>query len=118
MSCDQIIAEINQQEATAQLAERRASELRPGYYAYQAASMIPFLGGVFAMADQVTDASHSRELDHLKEEARDAQHRRDYLKGTLSTGCSLLPTTNFLGRPAASVIDRSRGYTYLVMDPN
>jgi hypothetical protein len=93
MSCDQINAEIGQQDATAQLAERRASELRPGYYTYQAVFMIPLIGGVFGMADQISDASHSRELDHLNEDARDAQHRRDHLKGIQPAHCSMMPPT-------------------------
>jgi hypothetical protein len=93
MSCDQVTAEIAQQDAAAQLAERRASELRPGYYRYQAAEMIPIVGTVFGLADQMGDASHSRELDHLNEDARDAQHRRDYLKGIQSVHCGRDPQT-------------------------
>jgi hypothetical protein len=93
MSCNQIIAEIGQQDEAAQLAERRASELRPSYYAYSAATLIPLVGNVFGMVDQFSDASHSRELDHLNEDARDAQHRRDYLKSIQAAHCTGLPMT-------------------------
>jgi hypothetical protein len=93
MSCDQVTDEIAQQDAAAQLAERRASELRPGYYRYHAAEMIPIVGAVLGIADQMGDASHSRELDHLNEDARDAQHRRDYLKGIQSVHCDQGPQT-------------------------
>jgi len=93
MSCDQVTAEIAQQDAAAQVAERRASELRPGYYRYHAAEMIPLVGAVLGIADQMGDASHSRELDHLNEDARDAQHRRDYLKGIQSVHCGPGPET-------------------------
>ena len=93
MTCDAITAEIAQQDAAAQLAERRASELRPGYYAYAAGEMIPIVGSFLGIADQISDASHSRELDHLNEDARDAKHRRDYLKGIQSAHCGAVPPT-------------------------
>ncbi len=99
MTCDQITAEIAQQDAAAQLAERRASELRPSYYAYQAAEMVPIVGGFLGLADQMSDASHSRELDHLNEDARDANHRRDYLETIQPAHCAAVPPT--AGAPPA-----------------
>jgi hypothetical protein len=105
MSCNQIIAEIGQQDDAAQLAERRASELRPGYYAYTAAKYIPLVGNVFSMVDQFSDASHSRELDRWNQDARDAQHRRDYLKSIQAAHCTGLPTTPVV--PSAHANDRS-----------
>jgi hypothetical protein len=92
MTCDQITAEIAQQDAAAQLADRRASELRPDYYAYAAAEMIPIVGGFLGLADQMSDASHSRELDHLNEDVRDAKHRRDYLKTIRPAHCAVAST--------------------------
>ena len=102
MSCDQVTAEIAQQDAAVNVAERRASELRPGYYRYQAAEMIPIVGAVLGIADQMVDASHSRELDHLNEDVRDAQHRRDYLKGIQSIHCGPGPQTASLPLQSAS----------------
>ena len=92
MTCDQITAEIAQQDAAAQLAERRASELRPGYYPYSAAEIVPIVGGFLGLADQISDASHSRELDHLNEDARDAKHRRNYLKTIQPAQCTAAST--------------------------
>ena len=101
MSCDQIAAEIAKQDEVAQISERRASELRPGYYAFQAAEMVPFVGTGFGLADQIGDASHSRELDYLNEDARDARHRRDYLKQIQPAHCPL---------PAATAGPGERGH--------
>jgi len=105
MSCNQIIAEIGQQDQAAQLAERRASELRPGYYAYTAATLVPVVGSLFSMVDQFSDASHSRELERWNEDARDAQHRRDYLKSIQAAHCAGLPITPVV--PSAQANDRS-----------
>ena len=107
MSCNQIVTEIGQQDEAAQLAERRASELRPGYYAYSAAEFIPLVGNLVSMVDQFSDASHSRELDHLNEDARDAQHRRDYLKGIQAAHCAGLPMTP--GVPSAQAANNRTG---------
>jgi len=93
ISCDQMIAEIGQQDAAAQAAERHASEVRPGVYAYKALTYVPFIGGIADMVDQMSNVSHSRELDRFTDEARDAQHRRDYLKGIQPARCRGSPTT-------------------------
>ena len=79
-------------DAAAQLAERRASELRPSHYAYAAVEMVPIVGGFLELADQMSDASHSRELDHLNEDARDAIHRRDYLQSIQPAHCTAAST--------------------------
>jgi hypothetical protein len=101
MTCDQITSEITQQDTDARRAERRASELRPGYYGYQAATMIPILGTAFGIADQIGDASHGRELDHLNEDARDAHHRIDYLKKMQTARCGAIPPVS-IASPATS----------------
>jgi hypothetical protein len=87
LTCPQILQEIASEDATEKLSERRAGELRGTYYAYQTATLIPFVGDVMSITDQVSDASHSRELDHLNEDARDARHRRDYLIKMQTTRC-------------------------------
>ncbi len=101
MTCEQITAEIAKQDEVAQVSQRRASELRPGYYAYQAAEMIPIIGMGFGLADQMGDASHSRELDHLNEDARDARHRRDYLKQIQLARCQPAPAVTTPTAPGA-----------------
>ncbi len=53
--------------------------------------MIPIIGMGFGLADQIGDASHSRELDHLNEDARDAQHRREYLQKLQAAHCPPAP---------------------------
>lgn len=55
--------------------------------------MVPIIGGFLGLADQLGDASHSRELDHLNEDAGAAKRRRDYLKGIQSAHCSAAPPT-------------------------
>ena len=87
LTCPQIAGEIASEDAKEKLSERRAGELRGTYYAYQAATLIPLLGDAMSIADQFGDVSHSRELDYLNEDARDARRRRDHLRKLQTTRC-------------------------------
>lgn len=79
LSCQQITEEIASQDASGNVSEARAKELRPGYYAVQAVGFVPYVGDVLGMVDMVTDLSNSRELDRLNENTEATQRRRAYL---------------------------------------
>jgi hypothetical protein len=62
LTCSQIQAEIDAQDATARREAGRARSLETGASAYQAAEWLPVVGGVLSLVDLPTDASGARAM--------------------------------------------------------
>ena len=88
LTCSQIQAEIDAQDATARRDAGKARSLEAGASAYQAAEWLPFVGGVLSLVDLPTDASGARAMARAGSARDDALIRSDYLRGLQGQRCT------------------------------
>ena len=88
LTCSQIQAEIDAQDATARREAGKARSLEAGASAYQAAEWVPVVGGVLSLVDLPTDASGARAMARAGNARDDALIRSDYLRGLQGQRCA------------------------------
>lgn len=76
LTCPQIQAEIDAEDATARREAGKARSLEAGASAYQAAEWVPFVGGVLSLVDLPTDASGARAMERAGGAADGARRER------------------------------------------
>jgi hypothetical protein len=87
LTCSQIQAEIEAQDATARREAGKARSLEAGAATYQAAEWLPLVGGVLSLVDLPTDASGTRAMERAGNARDDALIRSDYLRGLQGQRC-------------------------------
>jgi len=87
LTCSQIQAEIEAQDATARREAGKARSLEAGAATYQAAEWLPLVGGVLSLVDLPTDASGARAMERAGNARDDALIRSDYLRGLQGQRC-------------------------------
>jgi hypothetical protein len=93
LTCSQIQAEIDAQDATARREAGKARSLEAGASAYQAAEWVPVVGGVLSLVDLPTDASGARAMERAGSARDDALIRSDYLRGLQGERCAQAATS-------------------------
>lgn len=101
LSCQQINAEIVELGRRGTTSEAKAKQLRPGYYAYQAVAMAPFVGDALGLVEMVADISGGDELDRLNAATETAQMRAIYLTKMQTTRCAASLPADATTIPAA-----------------
>jgi len=93
LTCSQIQAEIDSQDANARREAGKARSLEAGASAYQAAEWVPVVGGVLSLVDLPTDASGARAMERAGSARDDALIRSDYLRGLQGERCAQAATS-------------------------
>jgi hypothetical protein len=89
LTCSQIQAEIDAQDATARREAAKYRSLEPGASAYTTAEeWIPYVGGLMRLVDLPTDASGARAMERAGNARDDALIRSDYLRGLQGQRCA------------------------------
>jgi hypothetical protein len=89
LSCSQIQAEIDAQDATARREAAKYRSLEPGASAYTTAEeWIPYVGGLMRLVDLPTDATGARAMERACSARDDALIRGDYLRGLQGQRCT------------------------------
>ena len=89
LTCSQIQAEIDAQDATARREAAKYRSLQPGASAYTTAEeWIPYIGGLMRVVDLPTDASGARAMERAGNARDDALIRSEYLHGLQGQRCA------------------------------
>jgi hypothetical protein len=88
LTCPQLQAEIDAQDATARREAAKVKSLQPGATAYSWGEYVPFVGSLLSLVDLPTDASGSRAMARAGSARDDALVRSDYLRRLEAQRCS------------------------------
>lgn len=87
LTCSQIQAEIEAQDATARREAAKVRSLEPGANAYSWGEWVPVVGSALSLVDVPTDVSGSRAMAHAGSARDDALIRSDYLRSLEAQRC-------------------------------